>query len=45
VCWTLKDGFRGVLYFCDECGGLHAEESDEHLPQLPPEESERGPEE
>jgi hypothetical protein len=42
VCWTLKDGFRGVLYFCDECGGLHAEESDEHLPQLPPEESERG---
>ena len=34
VCWTLKDGFRGVLYYCDECGGLHAEESDEHLPDL-----------
>ena len=34
VCWTLKDGFRGVLYYCEECGGLHAEESDEHLPQL-----------
>ena len=35
VCWTLKDGFRGVLYYCDECGGLHAEESDEHLAALP----------
>ena len=35
VCWTLKDGFRGVLYYCDECGGLHAEESDEHMPQMP----------
>jgi len=34
VCWTLKDGFRGVLYFCEECGGLHAEESDDHLRQL-----------
>jgi hypothetical protein len=31
VCWTLKDGFRGVLYYCEECGGLHAEESDEHM--------------
>jgi hypothetical protein len=39
VCWTLKDGFRGVLYYCDECGGLHAEESDEHLPPLPVEDS------
>ena len=35
VCWTLKDGFRGVLYYCDECGGLHAEESDEHIAPLP----------
>jgi hypothetical protein len=34
VCWTLKDGFRGVLYYCEECGGLHAEESDEHMPGL-----------
>ncbi|MFY9615720.1 MAG: hypothetical protein WAT58_10015 [Candidatus Dormiibacterota bacterium] len=34
VCWTLKDGFRGVLYYCEECGGLHAEESDEHVPQM-----------
>jgi hypothetical protein len=39
VCWTLKDGFRGVLYYCEECGGLHAEESDEHLPPLPIEDS------
>ncbi len=39
VCWTLKDGFRGVLYYCDECGGLHAEESDEHLAQLPTDDS------
>ena len=39
VCWTLKDGFRGLLYYCEECGGLHAEESDEHLPELPMEES------
>lgn len=35
VCWTLKDGFRGVLYYCEECGGLHAEESEEHLGALP----------
>ncbi|MHB8510006.1 MAG: hypothetical protein ACYDGR_15430 [Candidatus Dormibacteria bacterium] len=35
VCWTLKDGFRGVLYYCDECGGLHAEESDDHMPAIP----------
>jgi hypothetical protein len=38
VCWTLKDGFRGVLYYCEECGGLHAEESDEHM-NLPLEDS------
>ena len=35
ICWTLKDGFRGVLYYCEECGGLHAEESDEHMAELP----------
>jgi len=43
VCWTLKDGFRGVLYYCEECGGLHAEESDEHVTQIALDEGDEGP--